>query len=121
MDPPSLDRRFRYHIEVVVDRLTASSSARGRLSDAVDQALRLGSGDLIVAIVTAAANSAAPTDVENPTEDKIYSSDYACTYCNLSFPAPTPQLFSFNSPQGMCDGCGGLGQMFSFEIGRAHV
>lgn len=115
MDPPSLDRRFRHHIEVVVDRLTASASGRGRLSDAVDQALRLGSGDLIVAAANAAAESDAATDIEKPTDDKIYSSDYACTHCNLSFPAPTPQLFSFNSPQGMCDGCGGLGQMFSFD------
>lgn len=47
--------------------------------------------------------------------DMVFSADYACNQCELSFEPPTPQLFSFNSPQGMCDECDGLGQLFSFD------
>ncbi|MEC7564210.1 MAG: excinuclease ABC subunit A, partial [Planctomycetota bacterium] len=105
--PPALNRRLRHHIEVVIDRLKATDAVRPRLSEAVDLALRLGEGDLIISVGDGGKSPNHP--------DKVYSSDYACTHCNLSFPAPTPQLFSFNSPQGMCTGCDGLGQMFSFD------
>ncbi|MGC4006277.1 MAG: hypothetical protein QM811_25425 [Pirellulales bacterium] len=47
--------------------------------------------------------------------DVVFSSDYACTSCGLSFEPPTPQLFSFNSPQGMCPNCSGLGEVFTFD------
>src|SRR5262249_32767138 len=47
--------------------------------------------------------------------DIMLSADYACNACGLSFQPPTPQLFSFNSPQGMCPSCDGLGDMFTFD------
>ncbi len=47
--------------------------------------------------------------------DILLSSAYACTHCQLSFEPPSPQLFSFNSPQGMCPGCDGLGTRFDFD------
>ncbi len=47
--------------------------------------------------------------------DVILSSDYACTECGLSFDAPTRNCFSFNSPQGMCPTCSGLGEVFTFD------
>jgi excinuclease ABC subunit A len=47
--------------------------------------------------------------------DIVMSSDYACNACGLSFDPPTPQLFSFNSPQGMCPTCSGLGEVFTFD------
>ncbi|MFP6765821.1 MAG: excinuclease ABC subunit UvrA, partial [Planctomycetaceae bacterium] len=46
--------------------------------------------------------------------DHPLSSHYACTHCGISFEAPSPQLFSFNSPQGMCLDCNGLGERFEF-------
>ncbi len=55
-----------------------------------------------------------------PTEsDDIYlSAHYACTHCGLSFEPPSPQLFSFNSPQGMCLSCDGLGEVYTFDPDR---
>ena len=50
----------------------------------------------------------------NPN-DIIFSVDYACTHCSISFDPPSPQLFSFNSPQGMCYECDGLGNAFTFD------
>ncbi len=47
-------------------------------------------------------------------QDHLYSSKFACAQCGRSFKPPSPQLFSFNSPQGMCEGCDGLGHIYTF-------
>ena len=107
-----LDRQMKHDIEVVIDRLKSKPSVRGRLGEAVESALRLGKGNLIVAIesVTPGAKSS-----KTSYHDRVYSIDYACTPCGISFQPPTPQLFSFNSPQGMCLECDGLGHRYSFD------
>ncbi len=110
-DPIRLDRQMRHNIEVVVDRLTAGPGLRARLAEAVELALKVGQGELIVAIErdeTKKSKRATPDDMR-------LSAHYACTHCGLSFEPPSPQLFSFNSPQGMCMACHGLGEMFSFD------
>ena len=50
--------------------------------------------------------------------DELYSCDYACTHCGISYDQPSPQLFSFNSPQGMCQDCQGLGIRYDFATDR---
>ncbi|MGE3182205.1 MAG: excinuclease ABC subunit A, partial [Phycisphaerae bacterium] len=57
---------------------------------------------------------AAHSQAEAP-RDILLSSGFACTTCDLSFESPTPQLFSFNSPQGMCPACDGLGSSLDFD------
>ena len=123
----ALDRQMRHDIEVVVDRLVASPSIRGRLGEAVDTALKLGGGNLIVAVDQ--QKDSLPTPEEAPPAPKsgrrqrtglrpgdiALSSQFACTHCAISFEAPTPQLFSFNSPRGMCLTCDGLGEYYSFD------
>jgi excinuclease ABC subunit A len=100
-DNLSLDRQIKHHIEVVIDRLKSVPSARARLAEAVEQALELGEGTVIVAV--------------EGQPDLLLSSHYACTFCGLSFDPPSPQLFSFNSPQGMCLACDGLGVRHDFD------
>lgn len=118
-----LDRRIKHHIEVVIDRLKNEPKVRPRLAEAVEQALGLGEGSLIIAPED---TQAAPADVEPSDDDAdrprdvgptdiLLSAHYACTHCNRSYEPPSPQLFSFNSPQGMCPDCDGLGTRFSFE------
>ncbi|TWT94803.1 UvrABC system protein A [Botrimarina colliarenosi] len=126
---PQLDRQRRHDIEVVVDRLVASPTIRGRLSEAVETALRISGGTLIVA-VEKDEKSKTPEGGDVPETsrgktkrkqvgvqegDIVLSADFACVKCGLSFVAPTPQLFSFNSPQGMCLTCDGLGEMYTFD------
>ena len=136
----SLDRQMRHDIEVVVDRLTLRPDIRPRLGEAVETALKMGGGNLIVALDEAAGETkvaAIPVNEEESAEageteevsaksakkqrraaragDMLFSSDYACTTCGLSFEPPSPQLFSFNSPQGMCPECDGLGVMYSLS------
>src|SRR5439155_5143424 len=61
--------------------------------------------------------AAPPPEADAPgsVEDILLSAHYACTYCDKSYEPPSPQLFSFNSPQGMCPDCDGLGQRYTFE------
>ncbi len=142
-DQVRLDRRLRHDIEVVIDRLAAGPSVRPRLAEGVDLALRVGQGRLIVSPDTSGAPDArgdgltevqaspgsnAPQELRDnrhslpeqaPLSSDIYlSSDYACTHCRLSFEPLSPQLFSFNSPQGMCPECSGLGEVYSFDPQR---
>ena len=119
----NLDRRMRHDVEVVVDRLKVAPSIRGRLSEAVEAALKIGEGNLVVSVVqkkealknTAQQSKSEQTSQQHKSDDRIFSIDYACSPCGISFQPPTPQLFSFNSPQGMCSECDGLGQLFSFD------
>ncbi len=118
-DDLQLDRQMRHNIEVVVDRL-AVGQPRARLAEAVDTALKLGEGSLIVAPEAGdegkrPAEAQAATAAKATPADIQLSAQYACTHCGISFEPPTPQLFSFNSPQGMCRSCDGLGERYSFD------
>ncbi|NQT40581.1 MAG: excinuclease ABC subunit UvrA, partial [Planctomycetes bacterium] len=121
-DNLQLDRQMRHNIEVVVDRLTAEPEVRARLAEAVESALRMGQGNLIVApdagAPTKAKTQAAGSASRELTDDLVLSAEYACTHCDLSFEPPSPQMFSFNSPQGMCPECHGLGEVHTFDPSR---
>ncbi len=115
-----LDRQMRHNIEVVIDRLVVGPKVRSRLAEAVELALRLGEGNLVVAMEEAEEEkeeSPAPRAAP-PAPSLSLSAHYACTHCNLSFEPPSPQLFSFNSPQGMCTECSGLGEIYTFDPAR---
>ena len=94
-EAPSLERHIRHDIEVVIDRLIVKPDSRARLGEAVDAALRLASGTLIV--------------LPEKDDEILISASFSCPSCGLSATPPTPQLFSFNSPQGMCPTCRGMG------------
>ncbi len=94
-DVPKLDKRRRHTVEAVVDRVVVGKGVRSRVTESVETALELGQGMLIAATSGAA--------------DRVFSEKMACSHCSLSFPELTPQSFSFNSPQGMCLDCNGLG------------
>ena len=112
-DDLRLDKKIKHDIEIVVDRLKAEDPAklRPRLAEAVEQALALADGALVVLIEPAPD---APADAPSPTP-LLLSAKYACTHCGISYESPSPQLFSFNSPQGMCLTCEGLGTLYTFD------
>ncbi len=120
-----LDRQMRHDIEVVIDRLVQTGpSNRSRLSEAVERALAIGDGNLLIV-----EDRGQRTEDRGGEMEKVeggegkdlsgavfsLSSKFACTHCNLSFDPPSPQMFSFNSPQGMCSKCSGLGEIHSFD------
>ena len=91
----ALDKRKKHTVEAVVDRVVVKPGLAGRVTDSVETALRTGHGTLIAA--------------GTGERDRVFSEHMACPDCGLSFPELTPQAFSFNSPQGMCVDCNGLG------------
>lgn len=95
-----LDKRKKHTVEAVIDRLAIRPDIRERLTESVETALQLGNGELIA-------------NTENG--DSIYSEHLSCPDCKVSFPELTPQAFSFNSPQGMCQECNGLGNQVAFD------
>ncbi len=76
----------------------------------------LGEGNVIISIEApeTRGDEAAPPE-GGTTNDLLLSAHYACTHCGKSYEPPSPQLFSFNSPHGMCPDCDGLGTRYSFD------
>ena len=97
----SLDKNTRHTIEVVVDRLVIKGSASNRLADSIELAMGLSEGLIAVEIVDG--------------RRLVFSEKAACLKCGNSYPSPTPASFSFNSPQGACPACSGLGSMLVFD------
>jgi excinuclease ABC subunit A len=123
-DDLKLDKRIKHDIAIAIDRLKNEPRVRPRLAEAVEQALALAEGSLIIAPVKdeggrmkdeGTADSSFILHPSSLEEDILLSAHYACTHCNLSYEPPTPQLFSFNSPQGMCPDCDGLGSRYTFD------
>jgi len=117
-DDIRLDKKKKHTLDVVVDRLVAKGRSRPadggeaaregasaqdvqRLTDSVETALRFGAGIVVVA--------------PEGKPDIVMSQHRACHDCGISFPEPTPQLFSFNSPLGMCPECSGLGTRMEMD------
>ncbi|MDQ3333220.1 MAG: excinuclease ABC subunit UvrA, partial [Planctomycetota bacterium] len=123
-NPPKLKRHFKHTIEVVVDRLVVGKTGRTRLAEAVETALRYGKGTLIVLGESSASRAASKEEAEGSQPlggeefEKLYSANYSCPESGMSYEPPTPQLFSFNSPLGMCPECNGLGMRHDFVIDR---
>lgn len=90
-----LEKNIRHNIEVVIDRLVIKSEIRSRLADSIETASNLTGGVSIVSVVGG--------------EDLLFSQNYACPEHGVSVDELTPRMFSFNSPQGACDKCTGLG------------
>jgi excinuclease ABC subunit A len=113
-DRIELDRYKMHTIEVVVDRLIISygpgdeseeaASARTRLTDSVETALKMGDGVMLVNNVS----------LEVP-RDTLFSEKLACIYCDISLPELEPRSFSFNSPHGACPACQGLGMQLELD------
>ena len=96
----ALDKRKKHNVEAVIDRLVIKTGVKSRLTESVETALRIGDGQLIASV---------------GKEDATFSEHASCSRCQISFPELTPQAFSFNSPQGMCSDCNGLGNRFEID------
>ena len=100
-EAPKLKKQEKHTIEVVVDRLAVKESAKRRLTDSVETALRLSGGLVTLDFVDL------PEDDEH--RERVYSEHLYCPYDELSFEELEPRSFSFNSPFGACPECTGLG------------
>jgi excinuclease ABC subunit A len=110
----------KHNIDAVIDRVSVTKDALkdekalyDRLIDDVEQAMKLANGLVVIAEV----KDVSFNFPDNPQDmsDTLYSETYACPVCNISLPEIEPRLFSFNSPQGACEECKGLGSKFQID------
>ncbi|MCD6375732.1 MAG: excinuclease ABC subunit UvrA [Caldisericaceae bacterium] len=98
----NLEKNKKHNIELVIDRLVINGDISKRLTESVELALKQ-SGGLVY--------------INKPDEgqDVMFSEQFACPHCNLSFEEPAPRTFSFNSPYGACPKCDGLGVLTQID------
>lgn len=89
-----LEKNIRHNLSVVVDRLVIKEGVLKRLTDSLENALKLADGLVVI-------------DCDG--KEELYSSKYACPDCGISIEEIEPRLFSFNTPWGACPECSGLG------------
>ena len=104
-EPPTLDKKFRHDIDVVVDRIVVREGLETRLADSFRTALDLADGIAIL--------ETAPADGE--PERLTFSENFACPVSGFTIPEIEPRLFSFNAPFGACPKCDGLGVELFFD------
>ncbi|QPH53523.1 excinuclease ABC subunit UvrA [Pontivivens ytuae] len=110
-EPPTLDKKFRHNIDVVVDRIVVRDGLATRLADSFRTALDLADG---IAVLETAPK--ADDDGNAPEPERItFSENFACPVSGFTIPEIEPRLFSFNAPFGACPVCDGLGIELFFD------
>ncbi|MGR3712232.1 MAG: excinuclease ABC subunit UvrA [Shimia sp.] len=104
-EPPTLDKKFRHDIDVVVDRIVVREGVETRLADSLRTALDLADG---IAVLETAPKDAEPERI-------TFSENFACPVSGFTIPEIEPRLFSFNAPFGACPDCDGLGVELFFD------
>ncbi|QMU57485.1 MAG: excinuclease ABC subunit UvrA [Boseongicola sp.] len=104
-EPPTLDKKFRHDIDVVVDRIVIREGLETRLADSFRTALDLADG---IAILETAVTDEEPERI-------TFSENFACPVSGFTIPEIEPRLFSFNAPFGACPTCDGLGVELFFD------
>ena len=102
-DDINIDRKKKHNIELVVDRLIIKEDVRSRLTESVEIALKN-------------ANNLVSIDILGDKE-LLFSQNYACPDCGISFEELTPRMFSFNNPIGACPACTGIGYLMKMDEG----
>ncbi len=103
-EPIPMDKKKKHSIEIVIDRLVVKPGIERRLAESVETALRQAEGLVLINLV-------------DQKKDLLYSEKLACIVDNISYPEIAPNTFSFNSPQGACPTCDGLGGLLEFDPG----
>ena len=101
-EPISMDKKKKHDIEIVIDRLVIKPGVERRLAESIETALRQAEGLVLINLV-------------DQKKDQLYSEKLACLVDNISYPEIAPNSFSFNSPQGACPTCDGLGGLLEFD------
>ncbi|MFO7856718.1 MAG: excinuclease ABC subunit UvrA [Paracoccaceae bacterium] len=104
-EPPTLDKKFRHDIDVVVDRIVVKEGLEPRLADSFQTALGLADG---IAVLETAPKEGDPERI-------VFSENFACPVSGFTISEIEPRLFSFNAPFGACPACDGLGVELFFD------
>ena len=108
-EPPELVRQRSHAIEAVVDRIVVREGVRNRLAESIKLAVKHGDGLVL------AAYEEKLDDGGSHWHDLLFSTQYACPNCKISYEEVEPRTFSYNSPYGACPTCDGLGSRVEFD------
>ncbi len=100
-DDLELDRKKKHNVHLIVDRLVIKPDIRNRLAESVEIAMKHANELVLIDIVG--------------KEEKLFSGNYACPDCGISFPELSPRMFSFNNPVGACPSCTGIGYLMKMD------
>jgi excinuclease ABC subunit A len=123
-DEIELDKNKKHTIDLVIDRLIVKPSIQSRLADSLALGLKWGKSNVLVDLLDTNAESdsdSVRTDPsvkekgESKSRQLLFSENFACAHCNISFAEISPRIFSFNSPYGACPDCHGLGCTFEVD------
>ena len=98
----TLDKNIKHNIEIIVDRLAVKPGIEKRLSDSIENVLKIADGLMIVDVIDG--------------EPMNFSQDFSCPDCGISIDEIQPRSFSFNNPFGACPECFGLGYKMEFDV-----
>ena len=101
-DDLQIDRKKKHNIELIVDRLVIKNDIRSRLTESVEIALKHANNIVII-------------DDATHKKEMLFSQNYACPDCGISFEELTPRMFSFNNPFGACQSCTGIGYLMKMD------
>ncbi len=107
-EPPTLDKKLKHDIEIVVDRIAVKAGIETRLADSLEQALKLADGIALAEYADGKSGAKAGERI-------IFSQKFACPVSGFTIPEIEPRLFSFNNPAGACPACDGLGEQLKFD------
>ncbi|MCD7898146.1 MAG: excinuclease ABC subunit UvrA [Planctomycetaceae bacterium] len=99
------EKRRKHTLEAVIDRVAVKADSTSRLAEAVETALKLSGGLVVVSVEMA----------KDDWQDTTYSENFGCIDCGISFQEMEPRMFSFNSPFGACPTCDGLGTRLDLD------
>src|SRR5829696_8669706 len=117
-DAPALDKKYKYDIEVVVDRIVVREGIEPRLADSFETALKLAEGLAFLDPADPPAESGQQSGMKldyGAPGRIVFSEKFACPVSGFTIAEIEPRLFSFNAPQGACPGCDGLGEKQLFD------
>jgi excinuclease ABC subunit A len=117
-EPPTLDKKFKHDIDIVVDRIAVKAGIETRLADSLEQALKLADGIAFAEVAGKSEDATGKATLKNKTatpERLIFSQKFACPVSGFTIPEIEPRLFSFNNPAGACAACDGLGVQLKFD------
>ena len=113
-DDFDIDRKKKHSVEIIVDRLVVKQDIRSRLAESVETALKHANG-LVIINIQETVGVAPMGDPKRKTTDRLYSTNYACPDCDISFEELSPRMFSFNNPFGACPTCAGIGYLMKMD------
>ncbi|MGE0662045.1 MAG: excinuclease ABC subunit UvrA [Hyphomonadaceae bacterium] len=117
-EPPTLDKKFKHDIDIVIDRIAVKPGIETRLADSLEQALKLADGVAFAEFADKGETGGGKATLKNKAtapERLIFSQKFACPVSGFTIPEIEPRLFSFNNPAGACPACDGLGVQLKFD------